>query len=244
MPYHEHDCCATPPDETVVWRYIDIPKLIDLLEQRSLWLSPLDRLDDPREGRATTTEFEQIRLQKYGKELIGMNEGMRSEGCVNCWFEGPIESMAMWQIYGRGSYAVAIKSTIGSLKKAVSEAVAPVYISRMEYVDWNDHARWPGNAIAMALRKSNCYNHEQEVRLYALRSMLESDLGGHAVQGTPIEMPIGVRVPIEPGPLIHAVIVGPEGSCWTMELIVRLMARFGLQERVHWSNLKPVRDEY
>ena len=40
-----------PRDERIkVWRYLDLPKLIDLLETQSLYFARADTLEDPLEG--------------------------------------------------------------------------------------------------------------------------------------------------------------------------------------------------
>jgi len=71
----------------------------------------------------------------------------------------------MWELYGKQPGGVAIKSTIGSLKAALVGESRPVYIGRIRYLDWAQASFWPNNVLGMAVRKSQGYRHESEVRL-------------------------------------------------------------------------------
>jgi hypothetical protein len=61
MGYESHPNLVTPPDGTVVLRYVDFWKFVDLLENQRLWFTRADRLDDPREGDMTEAELKKIR---------------------------------------------------------------------------------------------------------------------------------------------------------------------------------------
>jgi hypothetical protein len=50
MPYMEHPQIATPPDETPIWRYMDLPKFLLMLEQKSLYFSLLSEFEDKWEA--------------------------------------------------------------------------------------------------------------------------------------------------------------------------------------------------
>jgi hypothetical protein len=43
----------------------------------------------------------------------------------------------MWDLYGKGSGIIAIKSTVGRIKEIAAKYAKPVYISKAQYVDWN-----------------------------------------------------------------------------------------------------------
>jgi hypothetical protein len=50
MPYMEHPQVATPPDETAIWRYMDLPKFLLMLEQKNLYFSLLSEFEDKWEA--------------------------------------------------------------------------------------------------------------------------------------------------------------------------------------------------
>jgi hypothetical protein len=166
MPYEQHPNCLTPPDDTVVWRFVDLAKLLDLLVNRQLWFARADVLEDPREGRLTDFERMQIRIaHKDPEDQIRRHESSRQDFYVNCWYAADIESMAMWKLYHNGGYAFAIGSTIGAIKKTLTDSEGPVFIGRIQYLDWAQSASLSNNVIGMMVRKSQSYGHESEVRL-------------------------------------------------------------------------------
>ncbi|MDQ1391242.1 MAG: hypothetical protein QOF30_219, partial [Acidimicrobiaceae bacterium] len=53
MTYAKHPVFVTPSDETTLWRYMDLPKFVSLLEKGALFFSRADKLGDPYEGSLT-----------------------------------------------------------------------------------------------------------------------------------------------------------------------------------------------
>jgi hypothetical protein len=167
MPYEEHPKTQTLPDEVIVWRYMDFVKFVDLLERSSLWFTRADKLlNDPREGDLTEMELSQFReapSPEVAEHNLGVFRSLRRENFLNCWNER-VESMAMWDLYAHAPGGVAIKSTIGRIKQAIENATEKIFISRVEYIDWNT-ATFPNNIIAMYVRKAFGFAHESEVRM-------------------------------------------------------------------------------
>ena len=126
IPYEVHPELETPPDDTVVWRYLNFVKMMDLFECRLLWFARVDRFEDPLKGTHTDAEVEYLRAQPpppspvkgftLEKQHMGMTRMYRETMYVNCWRAAETESMAMWDNYGNGSGVLAIKSTVGRLK--------------------------------------------------------------------------------------------------------------------------------
>src|SRR5450631_2559856 len=72
----------------------------------------------------------------------------------------------MWDLYANGPAAVAIRSTIGKLKRVLVNSPGPVHIGRVGYLDWATTNTWPNSLFGMLVRgKGHAYRHEQEVRL-------------------------------------------------------------------------------
>jgi len=46
--------------------------------------------------------------------------------------------MAMWDLYGKGSGTVAIKSRVGLLKEAFANDPNPIWIAQVNYQPWSD----------------------------------------------------------------------------------------------------------
>ncbi len=93
----------------------------------------------------------------------GMSKIMRASTYVNCWRAGEGESLAMWDLYGKGSGIVAVKSSVGLLKNELISFSGSVNIAKVRYVDW-ESAPWHNNALVMCARKDSSYQHESEVK--------------------------------------------------------------------------------
>jgi hypothetical protein len=229
MPYVAHPDLRTPLNKTVLWRYMDFAKFVEMLESRTLWFARLDELEDPLEGGYTDAELARIRkyLEKArAKQLISVFRSARSTLYVNCWRAGGTESLAMWDLYGKGSGVVAVKSTVGRLKEAAAKSDESVYISKAKYVDWND-APGVDNVLVACSRKDLSYQHESEVRIIVM-----SEKGDKArASGTS-----GIRLPILVERLVTEVMVGPREPKWVMELVEHVLNRYGLPQRVTASD--------
>jgi hypothetical protein len=166
---------------------MDFARFVDLLVSKSLWLCRVDRLDDPREGLLTDSEFVQLSKQSQPVATI---EGLRSLSYVNCWCQSESESMAMWDLYGAGACGVSIKTTVGALRVAIAGTAIPIHISRVKYRDWKCYQGDIENLIGLCVRKSDSYRHESEVRLLFWEPSTEplSVAGERAGQGAPIEV--------------------------------------------------------
>jgi hypothetical protein len=131
--------------------------------------------------------------------------------------------MAMWDRYG-----IALKSTVGRFKEAVSGYGKPVFIGEVSYVDWKD-SPWDNNLIAMCVRKVFAYKHESEVR-----ALIWDTENLSRVSST---IPLGLEVPFDPRKSITEVWVGPREKPWMYALVTEVMKRYGLVQEVIASTL-------
>jgi hypothetical protein len=249
MPFVNHPSFTPPPDDAVLWRYSDFAKFMDLIERRKLWFCRADKFDDPLEGTFTDAELAHFRtLQLDGTPLYPdmyalpeVAEMMRGTTFVNCWREGRHESMAMWDIYGKGSGVVAIKSTVGLLKQAFASYGGSIFISRVKYMDWNER-NFFGNALEMCTRKDMSYAHESEVRAVIWAHGVPSDreLVATGPDGQVQGAKPGEEVDVDPLRLMTEVIVGPREQGRILNLVQIIMKRYGLRQTVRASDrLKP-----
>lgn len=97
---------------------------MQMIESQSLWFARLDKFEDPLEGAHTDAEISGIRkhvAKKRAEQLISLFREARKDTYVSCWRAGKSESLAMWDLYGRGSGIVALKSTVELLKRSICE---------------------------------------------------------------------------------------------------------------------------
>ena len=61
-PPYQHPAFPPPDDpEAMIWRYMDVPKFIDLVTNRRLYMARADLLGDDHEGTTPTAELEHWR---------------------------------------------------------------------------------------------------------------------------------------------------------------------------------------
>ena len=134
---HEAVALYQPRNKNIrIWRYLDVTKLVALMETQSLHFTRADRLDDPFEGslplgnqiaeeKMVSRMFKDQRVNEAGKVRYThaqLREEVRKSSLlikrwifVNCWHSGDTESVAMWKQYGPTTGSVAIQSTYGRL---------------------------------------------------------------------------------------------------------------------------------
>lgn len=122
---------------------------------------------------ARATWFEKAQLQNTGTPREQRNRllvdiwlrEIAKRRCAWCWFNEDIESMALWNIYGREG--VAISTT----PERIAAAMAPddlgwARVARVEYNDDPETADMPEHcSLRPYLFKKRCYSHEKEVRV-------------------------------------------------------------------------------
>ena len=128
MPFSEHAVFETPDDNKYIWRYMDFTQYVHVLSSKSLWFACADSFEDPLEGSWTDGEIEKALSLAREKSLnltkSEVTEKLRkycntTEYFINCWRLAEGESMAMWDLYGKGKGIVAIKSKIHKFKASV-----------------------------------------------------------------------------------------------------------------------------
>jgi len=115
--YTFHPDIETPPMETVIWRYIDLPKFLQMLAKGGLYFATLSEFSDKWEA-VLGRELTQSIATHFGGasgDVIQLFQEYSKHTAVNCWYQGDGESIAMWELYTTTEYGVAIKSTVGNL---------------------------------------------------------------------------------------------------------------------------------
>ena len=229
------------PDDTIIWRYMSIDKFINLLEDSSLFFSPLSYYEktDPFEGYPPPKMIEMLysvqdsfyekmqenidyfdahaqsqshnhdfinRLQELKKQLSMRSLEFRKRytvvtkgTLVNCWHASPYESEAMWKLYGESHKGLAIRTTVGKLRKALEGAdslswVSKMFVGRVKYLDYADPAITAKDCLVdgfmSPLLKRISFAHEKEVRAFFVSGVSYKTLD--EFKPAPYEMKINV----------------------------------------------------
>lgn len=113
-------------------------------------------------------------------------ERVRRSSFVSCWHLASDQNIAMWKLYGSGVEAVAIKSTVGKLRKVLADQDASLVaqgllgnITRVQYVDSEaiqdepeELLKYfdPGDLFFPVTVKHAAYEYEKEVRLILIQT--------------------------------------------------------------------------
>lgn len=228
MPYKEHPKVAlTAGDDARVWRFIDLPKLLSLIEDRALYFARLGTFEDPYEGRVSRPVAESMRGAGEHPDVTAMQrlrtvESARELLYVSAWHLNEHESAAMWSVYSTRGHGMAVRSSVGRLKASVAEDPRDVLIGEVRYSDYDTDADWRMNVIDTGYRKRKSYEHERELRLGLFDAGAPQD-GKH------------VRVEVER--LIERIYVAPTSEAWLLDLVKRFVKKSGLSADVLRSGL-------
>jgi hypothetical protein len=244
MPYMLHPNVSTPDDDVIIWRYMNFVKFVHLLQNDTLHFCRSDRLGDPFEGSSVrnveltvanvnvdgTESQPPAELRNLGDLEVTVRDNIargrqrvRDFMYISCWYSRPHDSAAMWAIYANVTDGVAIKSTVGRLKRALGGAPQDVVIGAVEYVDYETAiAQW-GNAFPDFLRKRLSFEHEHEVRAIILVFEEPS--------------PLGLDVPVDVSALIEEIVVAPQAEAWFATLVRQSTERYGLDIEPRYSPL-------
>jgi hypothetical protein len=235
--YVEHGNIDTPPDDTVVWRYMNLEKLLALLGSSSLHLCRLDDLRDPWEGKWSPAALEAFRggaplniapsIVESAARILNMGLG---KYYVNCWHESPSQSAAFWDQY-QHFCGVAVRSTIGRLKK--SKGLAPTFfIGRVRYPNYENpesveafFASGSVNSLIPVFLKRKSFEYEHEVRVVVWSGTEEEE---RAELNLAAPTTKSFKIPIDLGELIDAIFLCPTSEPWLVDPIKELLKRFCL----------------
>ncbi len=239
IPAEEHRAPISlflPPaePEAKVWRYMDFTKFVWMFEQQGIFLSRIDKLEDPFEGSFSPVNQDLRPLVRKYLHLTGsfsvteIVEKLRKWVGASCWHVSNHESAGMWKLYARTEEAVCIQTTYERL-----EAILPddARIGMVRYVDYQKQWIPESNPLAPFMFKRLSFEHEQELRI--LKPM--GDLA--ALQSNPIvpdNAAGGELIPCDLSQLIEAVHVAPNAPAWFAELVQKVVTRY-------WGSTIPVK---
>jgi hypothetical protein len=224
-----------------IWRYMDMPKFLSMLDREALYLCRADLLGDKFEGSVTQATLDQrawirqnnpTRMSQHAIETWAEHQPeprkfLRKHVFVNCWHMGAHESMAMWRGSGRGNFGLAIQSTRAALERAISEAPTipgrPIRVDAVIYGDYNSADQFvPNEPLGPFLFKGNIYSHESELRALFFDPFTDETITG-------IDVKIGLSA------LVQSVVVSPLAPAWYEALVRSTCRKLGRQFDVRAS---------
>jgi hypothetical protein len=227
--YLDNSNIKLPQDpDTIVWKYLDLSKFLDLLLSKKLFMSRSDKFEDQYEGTFSEPTFEEIKkLSIDNPEFLNYYKTHREKVAISSWHINEYESFAMWQIFTQNSEGLAIQSTIGRLQNALHpEKDLNQYIGEVNYIDYKKEYIPFDNLFFPFLFKRKSFQYEREVRIL-------SD-----VKDNTIEINDGLKINVDINELIEKIYIHPKSENWYKNLVIQLVKQLGFDFTIEKSDLE------
>jgi|AntRauMinimDraft_3_1070383.scaffolds.fasta_scaffold02203_2 hypothetical protein len=216
-----------PQDDEALWRYIDFTQFISILETRQLWFSAASGFTDKWEGGLTERQVERISekipsfVENGTDSVRQLYDALRATTYISCWHYRDEETAAMWEIYNNSGKEVAIKTTVGRLRRALRWSDDMV-MGCVKYKDYNAGGDlFPITRNSPFFHKRLSFKHEHEFRVVKSEFNLPERVGMEdglreivAEKGG-----AGRAVDVDRGMLIDEVVVSPVAGGWMRRLV-------------------------
>ncbi len=227
--YTNNPNITLPEDpNTIVWKYLDLSKFLDLLISKKLFMSRSDKFEDQYEGTFSEPTFEEIKkLSVNNPEFLDFYKSHREKVVVSSWHINEYESFAMWQMFTQNSEGLAIQSTIGRLQKALqTEKEFNQYIGEVNYIDYKKEYIPFDDMFFPFLFKRKSFQYEREVRIL-------SDL-----QDKDIKINDGLKINVDLNQLIEKIYIHPKSENWYKKLVIELVSKLDFDFEIEKSDLE------
>ncbi|WP_426063530.1 hypothetical protein [Flavobacterium sp. DSP2-3-1] len=214
--------------DTVVWKYLDLSKFLDLLMSDKLFMSRSDKFEDQYEGTFSEPTFEEIKkLSIDNPDFLNYYKTHREKVAISSWHINEYESFAMWQIFTQNSEGLAIQSTIGRLQDSLaSETNFKQYIGEVNYIDYKKEHIPFDDMFFPFLFKRKSFQYEGEVRI--ITDIGESD----------IKINEGLKINVDINQLIEKIYIHPKSENWYKNLVIQLVKQLGFDFTIEKSDLE------
>lgn len=219
---------ASLTDDLVLWRYMDLAKLVSLL-CGEIWLARADTFKDRHEGRFPH-EMRDLLREAYKtlppgpggavKDADDFQDYLLKNSFISCWHRNSRESLAMWEIYGRDASAVAIQTSVGRLRRVLTGQALHGFALNLKPVIYKN-----ADEVHGELRYEDCffikrthYEFEQEVRL---------SLDTYSRSTPRKDMPYGIGVPVDVNVLVENIYVHPDCADWYFDVVCSVAEKYG-----------------
>ena len=227
--YKKSDNIKLPEDpNTIVWKYLDLSKFLDLLMSRKLFMSRSDKFEDQYEGTFSEPTFEEIKkLSENNPEFLDYYKSHREKVVVSSWHINEYESFAMWQIFTQNNEGLAIQSTIGRLQKALKPEINySQFIGEVNYIDYKKEYIPFDDMFFPFMFKRKSFQYEREVRII-------SDLSENAVK-----INDGIKIDVDVNQLIEKIYIHPKSENWYKKLVIELVSKLDYTIEIEKSDLE------
>ncbi len=213
---------------TIVWKYLDLSKFVDLLLYKKLFLSRSDKFEDQYEGTFSEPTFEEIRkLSIDNPDFLDYYKTHRKNVVISSWHINEYESFAMWQIFTQKSEGLAIQSTLKRMQEAlVLDTEFEQHIGEVNYIDYKKEYIPFDNTFFPFLFKRKSFQYEREIRILT------------DVTAQNLQIDNGLKINVDINTLIEKIYIHPKSENWYKNLVIELVKRLGFDFTIEKSDLE------
>lgn len=252
-------------DDIVIWRYMDLSKLLDILVNECIVFPRLDAFDDVYEGHPL--KFKEAMLYAFGKtgehdlkEMVASSVDSWSKltklrTYISCWHMNDFESAGMWKLYCKSNEALAIKTTVGKLRQSLihpnTSDIDSLVFGAVDYSHDIDQLKAEyfqkaseKTPIDLSFFDTNfskrpSFEHERELRAIAFK---------HDKIANPNDVNLSVAelskttasiqaIKCDVNNLIDSIVIAPDAPHWFVKLVKSLVQKLGYEFVVSQSEL-------
>ena len=226
--YKNNPNISIPDSDTVVWKYLDLSKFLDLLMSQKLFMSRSDKFEDQYEGTFSEPTFEEIKkIAENNPEFLDIYKTQRKNVVISSWHINEYESFAMWQIFTQNSEGLAIQSTIGRIQDSLHlENQFEQHIGEVNYIDYKKEYIPFDDDFFPFLFKRKSFQYEREVRIISNLSSRNLNINE------------GVKIEVDINKLIEKIYIHPKSENWYKNLVIQLVKQLGFDFKIGKSDLE------
>jgi hypothetical protein len=234
MPIEWDIGTQAPSSDEAIWRYMDLPKLISLLSTKALFFARSDFLGDPFEGSLPTATVQSREDEVRNRDPDGADDEIdsyrrwwsdaRKTTAINSWYTSETESMAMWRLYGVVNEALAIRSSVARLFRALERAPERIFVGKVNYVHFDTAIIPWRNLLVPYFTKDVSFAHENEIRaVYSKDLATNEEDSSEEID----DQAGGVYIPIDLKELVQEIYVSPVSKPWFSAAATAAVSCFG-----------------
>ncbi len=225
--FSENHKLHIPSDDTIIWKYLDLSKFLDLLLSERMFMARSDKFEDQYEGTFSEPTYEEIKkLLADNPDYLDAYKSKRKNIVISSWHANSYESYAMWQVFTKNNEGLAIQSTIGHLKKSLIEPKVKQYIGEVNYIDYKkEHIPFDDDFFPFLFKRKS-FQYENEIRVITD----VTPLGLHVNEGVKIEVNINQ--------MIERLYIHPKSENWYKKLVIEAVNRLGYHFEIEKSDLE------
>lgn len=216
-----------PDDNTIIWKYLDLSKFLDLLISKRLFMARSDKFEDQYEGTFSEPTYEEIKkLLEDNPKYLDAYKSKRKNIVISSWHANSYESYAMWQVFTKNNEGLAIQSTVGRLKKSLTEPKANQYIGEVNYIDYKkEHIPFDDDFFPFLFKRKS-FQYENEIRVITDVSHLDMQVNE------------GVKVEADINKMIERLYIHPKSENWYKKLVIEVVNQLGYHFAIEKSDLE------